>query len=153
MPTDLPRPANATASSIRCSSQPASPIEAIRTLFIARQPARNPSKIPAELERQPWAERSEVAMVIASGGEGAAHVAIDIAGDATEQQLQLGVCRICQLEDGDVDERVSGRLARLGCGCRGELAVAHRRCAEAWFSIRGDSLELFSKGYTVYVSS
>lgn len=91
-------------------------------------------------------------MVIAAGKGGAegpvedgvAHVAIDIPKDAEVLAAaeQHGICRICQLGDGGVDgalpERVTGRLVRLGCGCRGELAVAHRRCAEAWFTIRGD---------------
>ncbi|KAL5203213.1 hypothetical protein ABZP36_014165 [Zizania latifolia] len=50
-------------------------------------------------------------------------------------------CRICHLGgDGELPaENGSGRLVRLGCGCRGELAAAHRRCAEAWFSVRGNS--------------
>jgi hypothetical protein len=39
-------------------------------------------------------------------------------------------------------ESGSGRLVRLGCGCRGELAAAHRRCAEAWFSVRGNRYSL-----------
>ncbi|GJM94865.1 hypothetical protein PR202_ga11548 [Eleusine coracana subsp. coracana] len=99
-------------------------------------------------------------MVIASGkdgtderGEGwredaAAHVAIEIPEDAEvvaaaaeQQQQHHSICRICQLAEGEVDgalpERVTGQLVRLGCGCRGELEVAHQRCAEAWFSIRG----------------
>jgi hypothetical protein len=87
-------------------------------------------------------------MVIAAGeggGEGPgedvmARVAIDITDDAevaAAAEQQQGICRICQLGDGALPEHVSGRLVRLGCGCRSELAVALRRCAEAWFTIRG----------------
>jgi hypothetical protein len=87
-------------------------------------------------------------MVIAAGdggGEGPgedvmARVAIDITDDAevaAAAEQQQGICRICQLGDGALPEHVSGRLVRLGCGCRRELAVALRRCAEAWFTIRG----------------
>ncbi|GFP91695.1 hypothetical protein PHJA_001313500 [Phtheirospermum japonicum] len=28
----------------------------------------------------------------------------------------------------------------LGCGCKGELGVAHSHCAEAWFRVRGNRL-------------
>lgn len=74
----------------------------------------------------------------------AAHVVVNVADDraATDQEQQGSGCRICHLPDADGDgeppERLSGRLVRLGCGCRGELAAAHRRCAEAWFSVRGN---------------
>ncbi|XP_062179663.1 uncharacterized protein LOC133884322 isoform X1 [Phragmites australis] len=76
-----------------------------------------------------------------AGGE-AAHVVVDVVDEcAAEEQQEEPGCRICHLGDGDGDgevpERLSGRLVRLGCGCRGELAAAHQRCAEAWFSIRG----------------
>uniref|UniRef100_A0A452Y6I6 RING-CH-type domain-containing protein n=1 Tax=Aegilops tauschii subsp. strangulata TaxID=200361 RepID=A0A452Y6I6_AEGTS len=72
------------------------------------------------------------------------HVAVDIDRSAVtaDRQGQVGTgsgCRICQLEDGDLPaESGSGQLVNLGCGCRGEIAAAHRRCAEAWFSVRGN---------------
>ncbi|KAL6619577.1 hypothetical protein ACP70R_034716 [Stipagrostis hirtigluma subsp. patula] len=90
-------------------------------------------------------------MVIEASGEGeraaedgvapAPHVVVVVdVGDGCAAAELEGGCRICHLGDGDgeLPERVSGRLVRLGCGCRGELAAAHRRCAEAWFSVRGN---------------
>ncbi|CAL4910831.1 unnamed protein product [Urochloa decumbens] len=72
----------------------------------------------------------------------AAHVVVNVAdGCAAADQERLGPgCRICHLPDGDgeLPQRLRGRLVKLGCGCRGELAAAHRRCAEAWFSVRGN---------------
>uniref|UniRef100_A0A452Y6I2 RING-CH-type domain-containing protein n=1 Tax=Aegilops tauschii subsp. strangulata TaxID=200361 RepID=A0A452Y6I2_AEGTS len=77
------------------------------------------------------------------------HVAVDIDRSAVtaDRQGQVGTgsgCRICQLEDGDLPaESGSGQLVNLGCGCRGEIAAAHRRCAEAWFSVRGNRYGVF----------
>lgn len=46
------------------------------------------------------------------------------------------VCRICHLEP---DQRLDlNELFQLGCDCKGELGVAHRHCAEAWFKLKGD---------------
>ncbi|RLN30716.1 uncharacterized protein C2845_PM05G09440 [Panicum miliaceum] len=81
---------------------------------------------------------------VAPDGEVVAHVVVDVADGcaAADRERQRPGCRICHLADGDGDgelpQRLSGRLVRLGCGCRGELAAAHRRCAEAWFSVRGN---------------
>lgn len=99
-------------------------------------------------------------MVITAGREGsvvedgaAAHVVVEVhrsaaaaaaADDDQLQQQELGGtgssgCRICHLEDGDLpEESGGGKLVSLGCGCRGEIAAAHRRCAEAWFSVKGN---------------
>ncbi|KAL1562628.1 E3 ubiquitin-protein ligase MARCHF8-like [Salvia divinorum] len=46
------------------------------------------------------------------------------------------VCRICHLNAKESGEN-SVELIELGCGCKGELGVAHLRCAEAWFRVRG----------------
>ena len=46
------------------------------------------------------------------------------------------VCRICHLNGKESGEN-SVELIELGCGCKGELGVAHLRCAEAWFRVRG----------------
>ncbi|CAL4896214.1 unnamed protein product [Urochloa decumbens] len=69
-----------------------------------------------------------------------AHVVVNVADEcATADQERPGAgCRICHLPDGELPQRLRGRLVKLGCGCRGELAAAHRRCAEAWFSVRGN---------------
>lgn len=45
-------------------------------------------------------------------------------------------CRICQLSSSSGGE--GSELILLGCGCKGELGVAHRNCAEAWFSVKGN---------------
>jgi hypothetical protein len=101
----------------------------------------------------------KLAMVITAGDTGAgasgerperpveidgavAHVVVDVDRTTAGQQQQGGTgsgCRICHLADGDLPAKSgSGRLVNLGCGCRGEIAAAHRRCAEAWFSVRGN---------------
>ncbi|XP_042064538.1 E3 ubiquitin-protein ligase MARCHF8-like isoform X2 [Salvia splendens] len=46
------------------------------------------------------------------------------------------VCRICHLNGKESGEN-SVELIELGCGCKGELGVAHLCCAEAWFRVRG----------------
>ncbi|XP_025805971.1 uncharacterized protein LOC112884700 [Panicum hallii] len=79
---------------------------------------------------------------VAPDGEVVAHVVVDVADGsaASDRERQWPGCRICHLADGDgeLPQQLSGRLVRLGPGCRGELAAAHRRCAEAWFSVRGN---------------
>ncbi|OIV89608.1 hypothetical protein TanjilG_15803 [Lupinus angustifolius] len=46
-------------------------------------------------------------------------------------------CRICQLGlERESDE--CGVPIELGCSCKGDLAVAHKNCAEAWFKIKGN---------------
>ncbi|XP_020597773.1 uncharacterized protein LOC110037457 [Phalaenopsis equestris] len=50
-------------------------------------------------------------------------------------------CRICHLSSelvGSVEE--GWELIELGCGCKGELGIAHRRCADAWFRVKGNRL-------------
>ncbi|PIN04170.1 hypothetical protein CDL12_23303 [Handroanthus impetiginosus] len=49
------------------------------------------------------------------------------------------VCRICHLNDKE-SGKSSVELKELGCGCKGELGVAHSHCAEAWFRVRGNRL-------------
>ncbi|XP_011627146.1 uncharacterized protein LOC18423525 [Amborella trichopoda] len=46
------------------------------------------------------------------------------------------VCRVCHLSS-DNQSSVTD-LIQLGCECLNDLAIAHRRCAEAWFRIKGD---------------
>lgn len=43
-------------------------------------------------------------------------------------------CRICQLGLGSSGDQ----SIDLGCSCKGDLAAAHKNCAEDWFNIRGD---------------
>lgn len=54
------------------------------------------------------------------------------------------VCRICHLEpDLELGDTELNQLIQLGCGCKGELGVAHRQCAEAWFRLKGDRYIFF----------
>lgn len=51
------------------------------------------------------------------------------------------VCRICHLSAKESGMTMStAELVELGCGCKGELGVAHRQCAEAWFRVKGNRL-------------
>lgn len=46
------------------------------------------------------------------------------------------VCRVCHFSsDG---RSSSGDLIIIGCGCKEDLSIAHRQCAETWFKIRGN---------------
>ncbi|XP_074556203.1 uncharacterized protein LOC141812011 [Curcuma longa] len=47
------------------------------------------------------------------------------------------MCRICHLSSRSGEEGGS-ELILLGCRCKGELGVAHRHCAEAWFVVKGN---------------
>ncbi|CAN6806584.1 unnamed protein product [Brassica oleracea var. botrytis] len=65
-------------------------------------------------------------------------------------------CRICHLpletnkedeeedssdeqeEEDDVEEEYYGLPLQLGCFCKGDLGVAHSKCAETWFKIKGN---------------
>ncbi|KAL3624841.1 hypothetical protein CASFOL_031509 [Castilleja foliolosa] len=49
------------------------------------------------------------------------------------------VCRICHLSAKE-SGKTPVELPELGCGCKGELGVAHLRCAEAWFKVRGNRM-------------
>ncbi|KAH7657759.1 Zinc finger RING/FYVE/PHD-type protein [Dioscorea alata] len=58
--------------------------------------------------------------------------------DDTESEK---VCRICHLSPdlSGVGGGAEGcELIQIGCGCRGELGIAHRHCAEAWFRVKGN---------------
>lgn len=59
---------------------------------------------------------------------------IDCNGLVGENQR---VCRICHLNAKE-SGNTSADLVELGCGCKGELGVAHLYCAEAWFRVRGN---------------
>lgn len=42
-------------------------------------------------------------------------------------------CRICHLSLED-----AGIPIVLGCSCKGDLAAAHKQCADTWFKIKGN---------------
>lgn len=47
------------------------------------------------------------------------------------------LCRICHLSAKE-SGKSTVELMELGCGCKGELGVAHLHCAEAWFRVKGN---------------
>lgn len=49
------------------------------------------------------------------------------------------VCRICHLSAKECGKEATG-LMEIGCGCKGELGIAHSECAEAWFRVKGHRL-------------
>lgn len=69
---------------------------------------------------------------------------VDLESGELERKVHLGKkrqmrdCRICHLrlvgEDGE-----HGSAIELGCSCKGDLAVAHKQCAETWFRIKGNT--------------
>ncbi|XP_037449539.1 uncharacterized protein LOC119319156 [Triticum dicoccoides] len=61
-------------------------------------------------------------------------------GDGEEVGEEEAVCRICMvalLEEEEEGGAGDGVL-KLECRCKGELALAHRRCALKWFGIKGN---------------
>lgn len=47
-------------------------------------------------------------------------------------------CRICHLSLVSSNQE-SGVAIELGCSCKDDLAAAHKKCAETWFKIRGNT--------------
>ncbi|URE12151.1 RINGv [Musa troglodytarum] len=64
-------------------------------------------------------------------------VGADVAGAGDGKSEVEKVCRICHLSSGVGGLEVPN-LIQLGCACKGELGSAHRRCAEAWFRVKGN---------------
>ncbi|KAL4366372.1 hypothetical protein GQ457_05G034560 [Hibiscus cannabinus] len=53
------------------------------------------------------------------------------------------VCRICHLTSEQSYECTAAAatdLIHLGCRCKDELGIAHSRCAEAWFKLKGNRM-------------
>ncbi|XP_051133648.1 uncharacterized protein LOC127253234 [Andrographis paniculata] len=73
------------------------------------------------------------------GGDKCSSCVIDIKGDDDLVLENQKLCRICHLSAKE-GGKSSLELSELGCGCKGELGVAHLHCAEAWFRIRGNRL-------------
>ncbi|XP_057483807.1 uncharacterized protein LOC130770370 [Actinidia eriantha] len=65
---------------------------------------------------------------------------VDLESGELELKLHLSKeereCRICHLNL--VGDEESGVAIELGCDCKGDLAAAHKQCAETWFKIRGN---------------
>lgn len=53
--------------------------------------------------------------------------------DSSDEQEEEDEAR----ED-DVEEGCYGLPLQLGCSCKGDLGVAHSKCAETWFKIKGN---------------
>jgi hypothetical protein len=47
-------------------------------------------------------------------------------------------CRICHLGL-ETREQECGVAIELGCSCKGDLGAAHKKCAETWFKIKGNT--------------
>ncbi|KAK6788182.1 hypothetical protein RDI58_016707 [Solanum bulbocastanum] len=75
--------------------------------------------------------------------------------DLESGELELKVhkdektCRICHLsllkcggigDDDQLLEASGGMAIELGCSCKGDLAAAHKHCAETWFKIKGNTV-------------
>ncbi|XP_042387275.1 uncharacterized protein LOC121979359 [Zingiber officinale] len=123
-------------------------------------------------ERRSEAESSPAAAAVARAGnvgadvvpaeEKGACVVIDVGRCSGKEADEDGgdregesECRICQLSLSSGGE--GSELILLGCGCKGELGVAHRHCAEAWFSVKGNRCceicGAIAKNITVVVDS
>ncbi|KNA11227.1 hypothetical protein SOVF_137110 [Spinacia oleracea] len=62
-------------------------------------------------------------------------------GDICDGEI---VCRICHLSSEQPWKfpffAAKTDLIMLGCGCKGELSVAHSYCGEAWFKLKGNRI-------------
>uniref|UniRef100_A0A3N7EBV9 RING-CH-type domain-containing protein n=1 Tax=Populus trichocarpa TaxID=3694 RepID=A0A3N7EBV9_POPTR len=50
-------------------------------------------------------------------------------------------CRICHLGL-ETSEQECGGAIELGCSCKGDLGAAHKKCAETWFKIKGNTISM-----------
>ncbi|GAA0185073.1 hypothetical protein LIER_32361 [Lithospermum erythrorhizon] len=82
-----------------------------------------------------------VERVVARGLSSVADIMVEIDDGVHEMKVHLeGVekdCRICHL---GLDSKggENGVAIDLGCSCKGDLAAAHKNCAETWFKIKGN---------------
>lgn len=60
-------------------------------------------------------------------------IQVNIENEGTNSK-EKEVCRICLV---DIEE--GGELFRMGCSCKGDLALAHQTCAFEWFRVKGNS--------------
>ncbi|KAK8955707.1 hypothetical protein KSP40_PGU022526 [Platanthera guangdongensis] len=87
------------------------------------------------------AVRAEKGKVETGGEKGKAErPAIDLEKGMCVQETEgEKLCRICHLSSEMVGSMEEGwELIEIGCGCKGDLGIAHRRCAEAWFRVKGN---------------
>ncbi|KAF3322008.1 RING-variant domain-containing protein [Carex littledalei] len=50
------------------------------------------------------------------------------------------ICRICHVSSGCAGN--GSELIDLGCGCKNGLGIAHQHCAETWFKIKGNRIDI-----------
>ncbi|CAG7910459.1 unnamed protein product [Brassica rapa] len=56
----------------------------------------------------------------------------DEEGEDSDEQEEQGE------EEDEEEEEYYGLPLQLGCSCKGDLGVAHSKCAETWFKIKGN---------------
>lgn len=121
-----PPPEAATAVAVMMSSA--------ETEACGEEPAAGEGKMVVEGRQEEGRGKAEAAAV-------GACVVIDVGrgdggeGDAGDAGLEK-MCRICHLSPDQAED--ASELIQLGCGCKDELGIAHRRCAEAWFKLKGN---------------
>ncbi|XP_012068519.2 uncharacterized protein LOC105631129, partial [Jatropha curcas] len=69
---------------------------------------------------------------------------VDLESGVLEGKMHLGDknerdCRICHLGLESVEQE-NGVAIELGCSCKGDLGAAHKKCAETWFKIKGNTI-------------
>lgn len=75
-----------------------------------------------------------------SASKGSVEMEMEV--DLPEVKVHLGKverdCRICHLSMDMSNHHECGTPIELGCSCKEDLAAAHKKCAEAWFKIKGN---------------
>ena len=61
----------------------------------------------------------------------------DEEGEDSDEQEEQGE-EEDEARDGEEEEEYYGLPLQLGCSCKGDLGVAHSKCAETWFKIKGN---------------
>ncbi|CAK9138008.1 unnamed protein product [Ilex paraguariensis] len=93
------------------------------------------SGLKSELTEMPEVSREEQKAKEPEPAENEGVIDIKYSGENLRAEK---VCRICHLSAEQPLE--NGELMQLGCGCKGELGISHRSCAEAWFEQKGNRL-------------
>ncbi|XP_019161235.1 PREDICTED: uncharacterized protein LOC109157852 [Ipomoea nil] len=93
------------------------------------------------------ASESEIAETVdsrrASSAAAESDCSVDLEKGVGETKVHFGKiqrdCRICHLSF-DSSGPETGVSIQLGCSCKGDLASAHKHCAETWFKIKGNKI-------------
>ncbi|RWW72917.1 hypothetical protein BHE74_00019243 [Ensete ventricosum] len=101
-----------------------------RGLWVDPEVARSPEEAAVVVVMEETATVERGAACVAGSADGAA--------DGSDWDTAMA-CRICHLSPDRSEE--GSELFQLGCGCKGDLGVAHRHCAEAWFKVKGNSFK------------